>query len=316
MTKQLITVSIFVPLIITASLVSVHQIKVNDTKQNITILADQVSEANIRHTIEDLSAFHTRFYNSQTGKEAAEYLAKRAKDIAKARPEVTVELFQHDWLMPSVIVTIPGSSKPNELVVLGAHADGINWTGTDAPSRNGPKDPTLRSPGSDDNASGCATILEALTVLMSSGHRPARTVQFMFFSGEEMGLLGSMAIAKSYKDLHKDVKAMIQFDMVLWPSGRINFINDYVSKDLTKSTRELATSMGIENSEGPCGYPCSDHGSFTKYGYPSVFPFEAPFGKDDPYVHTANDTLENAGGTSQAPKFAKLAIGFIVKNAN
>jgi len=58
---------------------------------------------------------------------------------------------------------------------------------------------------------------------MKASFEPSRTVQFMAFSAEEVGLRGSQDIAESYAKEGRDVYAMMQFDMV-WAGGLVGTV--------------------------------------------------------------------------------------------
>lgn len=74
-------------------------------------------------------------------------------------------------------VDLRGETKPTEVLILGAHFDAVPGT-----------------PGADDNATGVAAALEVVRVL--SGRRHERTVRVMFFTAEEIGLVGSRTYAR------------------------------------------------------------------------------------------------------------------------
>jgi putative aminopeptidase FrvX len=57
--------------------------------------------------------------------------------------------------------------------------------------------PQQVAPGADDDASGIAPLLEVLRIALASGWKPKRTVKFMGYAREEVGLRGSNAIATS-----------------------------------------------------------------------------------------------------------------------
>ena len=120
-----------------------------------------------------MAAFNNRFYTSDTGVQAAHWIQTRWQAIAAKIPGASVELITHEgWPQPSVVMTIPGTDKADEIVVLGGHEDSINgWGSQDA-----------LAPGADDNASGIAVLTESARVLADSGFRPRRTVQFTFSS--------------------------------------------------------------------------------------------------------------------------------------
>ena len=76
----------------------------------------------------------------------------------------------------NIVAEIPGTDKPDEVVMLGAHFD--SWaSGT----------------GATDNAAGSAVMMEAMRILKTCGVRMRRTVRLALWTGEEEGLLGSHA---------------------------------------------------------------------------------------------------------------------------
>lgn len=70
-----------------------------------------------------------------------------------------------------------------------------------------------RAPGADDDGTGTVNLIEAFRVLVASGFAPSTPVEFHWYAAEEVGLLGSQAIATSYKSAGKSVKAFMQLDM-------------------------------------------------------------------------------------------------------
>ncbi len=86
----------------------------------------------------------------------------------------------------NILADIPGSSRSGEYVMAGAHLD--SWVAAD---------------GAVDNAAGSAVIMEAARILKSLGVRPKRTIRFALWSGEEQGILGSLA----YVDRHLATRA-------------------------------------------------------------------------------------------------------------
>jgi len=81
----------------------------------------------------------------------------------------------------NVIAEIPGSSKPNELVMVGGHFDSWHY-GT----------------GATDNAAGSAVAMEVMRILKSLNLKMDRTVRMALWGGEEEGLLGSRAYVKEH----------------------------------------------------------------------------------------------------------------------
>lgn len=298
----------------------IAQSKLNKSEQ--TIFADytlnqadlvtehiaRAEEFSIRATIQKLSSYKNRYYKSETGKESQAWLKSHWTDLTKHRSDITVEYFNHSsYPQPSVIATIQGES--DEVIVVGGHADSIaGWWGR----------ANAHAPGADDNASGTATVTETLKVLAQSGYRPAKTIKFMAYAAEEVGLLGSKDIAKQFKNKGINVVGVLQLDMTNHFGSRddITIITDYTNEAQNNFLGSLIDKYLPELSWGrdKCGYACSDHASWTSQGYPASTPFETKKSDMNRHIHTSRDTLDNMGGTADhALKFAKLALAYVIE---
>ena len=82
----------------------------------------------------------------------------------------------------NVVGEIPGCEHPEEIFVVGAHLD--SWD---------------LSEGATDNGTGSSSVLAAADAIVKSGSRPRRTIRFVLFTGEEQGLLGSLAYIKQHE---------------------------------------------------------------------------------------------------------------------
>jgi leucyl aminopeptidase len=283
-----------------------------DQASTVTPMVAQVAEKSIRDMIIKLSDFNTRYYKSDTGVKSSEFIRDTWAALAKKRNDIKVELYKHPkWPQASIIMTITGSEKPEEIVIVGGHADSIA----------GMFGGSGKAPGADDNASGISTITEVIRVLLNSDYKPKRTVQFMGYAAEEVGLLGSKEIATAYKQASRKVVGVMQLDMTL-RKGTVD--KDIVMMaDFTNTAQnEFLGRLIDEYVKVPwgysrCGYGCSDHASWTANGYPASIPFESTMEDINHSIHTANDTLQSAGGDAKhAAKFAKLATAFVVELAN
>jgi hypothetical protein len=184
-------------------------------------------------------------------------------------------------MVPNVLATIPGRERAEEIVMLGAHYDHI---GRDAEGQGNCHGRTLDDGtadgicnGADDNASGTAVVVELARAMAQAGYQPERTLVFTLFSGEEMGLLGSKAMAASMPTTGPFAKgkvvAMINIDMV----GRLG------EKGL--AIGGVASSpqwMDILDGVGTFGMPIlydraittrSDHAAFYEKNIPVLFLF-------------------------------------------
>src|SRR5204862_8226338 len=81
----------------------------------------------------------------------------------------------------NTIAEIPGTDKKDEVVMLGGHLD--SWHA---------------ATGATDNAIGCAVMMEAARILKAIGVKPRRTIRVALWSGEEEGLLGSLAYVEEH----------------------------------------------------------------------------------------------------------------------
>jgi leucyl aminopeptidase len=280
-----------------------------DNRNAVNPMLAAASEPQNRQVILDLSAFPNRRYNQASGIASANWIKDKWTALAAGRPGTSVEFFTHPQNtspQPSIIMTIQGSTYPNEIVVLGAHQDSINLSGQ-----------TLPAPGADDDGSGVACLTEVIRVLMAKHFRPKRTVQFMAYAAEEVGLRGSNAIATSYRNANKNVVGVLQLDMTNYKGSLGNdvvIIQDFTNGPQNQFLLDLiaAYEPGLVINLSNCGYACSDHASWSNRGYPASFPFEAPMGDDNPFIHTADDTIAQSGNNAtQALKFTKIAISYV-----
>lgn len=173
------------------------------------------------------------------------------------------------------------------------------------------------------------TILEAFRSLMSNSTiakgEAEQTIEFHWYAAEEVGLLGSGHIFRSYAEEGRDIAAMLNQDMTGYTAGykannmtpKFGLVTDNVDVPLTDFVRRIITAYtSTEAGDTKCGYACSDHASATKAGYPSAFVFEGEMKtvNDNPYVHTAEDRIETVDFEHML-EHAKLVVGFVVELA-
>jgi leucyl aminopeptidase len=280
---------------------------INPTHQKyVTALFPGISQIELQQYNDKLSSFFTRYYTTDTGRDAASFIKAEFEKGKAKNPAINVEFFSHSWKQPSVIARIPGQGDlADELVIIGAHEDSINGGATG------------RAPGADDDASGSSTVLEAFRVLVAAGYQPQRTVEFHTYSAEEVGLRGSQDIAAKYQKDGKVVYSMMQLDMTLYTKSgttpQVGIITDYVNADLTAFLRKLVTAYStLKSVDSQCGYGCSDHASWTKAGFSSCFPFESSFANRNSYIHSTQDDIAKLN-IVHGVEFVKLALGFIVE---
>ncbi len=117
---------------------------------------------------------------------AAEDYRKLAR-LAKGSEPVTLEIdtrvtfHEGDSKANNIIADLPGRDPKAGYVMAGAHLD--SWVAAD---------------GATDNGAGSAVVMEAARILASLGVQPKRTIRFALWSGEEQGILGSIAYIEQH----------------------------------------------------------------------------------------------------------------------
>lgn len=181
-----------------------------------------------------------------------------------------------------------------EYIVIGAHYDhlGLGEQDSLAPSLAGQV-----HPGADDNASGTAGVLELARLFAARRGSLQRSVVFLAFSGEELGLLGSnYYVSHPLKPLDKAV-AMINMDMI----GRVRNGKLYVGgvgtgSNLKPLVEEAAKQSAFQLDYSAGGYDASDHTSFAAKQVPVLFFFSGLHGD----YHKPSDTWDKIDGPGTA----------------
>lgn len=257
-----------------------------------------------------------------TDTEAAERLPMAQAKPGKALPDLRISLAAKpvDVTQPAhnVLAWIPGSEHPEELVILGAHYDHIGTDGNGifcGASPGGDPDDKICN-GADDNASGTAMVLEIAQAVADAGFTPTRTLVFAHFSGEEMGLLGSRALANEPPDVAPfdggEVVAMINLDMV----GRYRedpglMVGGVSSSDQWMPLLDATGSHGLTMTFERSVTGRSDHANFYRKKIPVLFFFT---GLHSDY-HRAGDHFDkiNQDGMST---IAKMVLDLTVAVAD
>ena len=206
---------------------------------------------------------------------AAEYLARRFQRIGlQPGPGGWFQTFTVDPTAPAaahaglangatgrnVVAVLVGHDRRlrNEIIIVGAHYDhlGTGGFGSLAPDSTG----RIHN-GADDNASGTAAILAIAKRLKE--HRPARTVVFIAFTGEEEGLLGSAYYTKHPLYPMDRTVAMLNFDMVgRLRNDRLIVYGAATALEWPRLLDSLNAGYHFDLRASGDGYGPSDHASF------------------------------------------------------
>ncbi|WP_352420378.1 M20/M25/M40 family metallo-hydrolase [Proteiniborus sp.] len=222
----------------------------------------------------DIAVARMREKNTQHGKIPA--INMRMKDcfhmVKNKAAKVKVEIIAEDIELTShnVVVTIEGSKYPDEIISFGAHYDSVPF-----------------STGVYDNGAGSVIIMELLRHFKENP--PIRTVKFVWYGSEEVGLLGSKAYLQTHEEELKKHLLMINVDV----AGSI------LGREKVLVTAEQSLVDYIDHMAKIKGFPLkveqsiysSDSTAFADTGIPSVtFCRFAPQG--GAFIHTRNDIID------------------------
>jgi len=161
--------------------------------------------------------------------------------------------------------------RKNEYIVVGAHYDHLGFGGPKSGSRT-PQETAIHN-GADDNASGVAGVIELAEKLNAEKPALQRSVIFVAFGAEEMGLVGSKYFLENCPVEVENIVAMINFDMI----GRFNAKKNSIAIGGTGTSKEAEKILEEINDDrfelglSPEGYGPSDHAAFYSNDIPVFF---------------------------------------------
>jgi hypothetical protein len=226
---------------------------------------------------------------ARAGSDLAEWIRRaEAREPPELRLRVTgaVEIERREGEVSNVIGRLPGSDpeRSREQIVIGAHYDhlGRGEFGSLSPAAGNEV-----HPGADDNASGAAGLV-ALARTLASGPRPARTLVFVAFTAEEVGLVGSARYVESL-EMPSEVAAMINLDMIGRLGGAgVTAFGAETAPAFADLVRRAAERRGLAVSFADGSHGPSDHSTFHGARIPALF---FTTGVHEAY-HTPDDRAE------------------------
>jgi len=239
----------------------------------------EIMSLNLRQTAYENGAVPAFSISYQDAKE----LAKYSKEIINIKTEQSTKKKK----ATNLIVDIPGTGIDKTLTIICAHYDSV-----------------ATSHGSNDNSAGSAILLKIAEHF--SLHRPLRDLRIIFFSGEEMGLLGSFAYARDFKEeLKNRMGLLINVDLSGDDIGFNSFVTlgtnemiGYIDGVLKENGLVFKSSLDIFSSD------CMP---FSVYEIPSVNIYRAG-GDSGFHVHTCQDTADRITQRGLEPTFQASLI--------
>lgn len=186
----------------------------------------------------------------------------------------------------NVLADIPGTEKPEEVVMIGAHLD--SWHA---------------ATGATDNATGVAVMMEAVRLLKTLNLKPRRTIRIALWSAEEQGLLGSKYhVAANYGTFEQPKPAfdhLVAYLNLDSGTGRIRGASVFgpeeaaaVVREALEPFRDLGVAGASASSSRREGG--TDSTSFSSAGLPAIGFFQDPIEYFQQTWHTNLDTYERA----------------------
>ncbi len=177
----------------------------------------------------------------------------------------------------------------SEYVVIGGHYDhvGYGYTGGSRSNEYGQV-----HPGADDNASGASGVLLAAEVLgrrFAGSNEPRRSILFLGFSAEEMGLIGSREFVKASPVEAGKITAMLNMDMIgRLRDSKLDVLGTGTAAGFSDLLKPMFDASGLTIEASPGGRGPSDHATFYGAGVPVLHFFT---GLHEEY-HTPRDTVD------------------------
>jgi len=264
------------------------QLPFGGSRDMVSEIVGQLSEDSLKSHIQNLQDFQTRLCITPQFFESAFWVA--AKYESYGLESVAVDTFDftfygNPYQSANVQAELPGTLEEPGIVLITGHLDAITYTS-----------PYEFAPGADDNASGCATVLEAARIL--SQYEFPNTLRFVCFGAEELGLIGSEYYAENSYNLGENIVAVMNLDMILYgpESNRALFVpynstSEFIAGMFGEVAGTYVPELELNVMYSP-GTTYSDHAPFWQNGYAALLGIEAAI-DDNPHYHQDSDILEN-----------------------
>lgn len=261
--------------------------KSKKTDANVQALLAGIDRARLTTTLQELTAFRTRWSLSPRLAGSRDWIAKQFTDFGYPSARVQkIEAKLPNGTVFDNVLCIPERLDQGFILVC-AHYDSISQKAD------------LDAPGADDNASGVAAMLEAARLFSKIALK--RGIMFAAFGGEEQGLHGSHAIANLAAQDRWPVDVVINLDMVgyLDPARPTNIVVEYDQGNVDPKNDAAAKAFGLQMAQVAADYTAltvehtdiwnSDYMPFEAKGYPCIGLYDGA--ADSSFYHSTLDTV-------------------------
>ena len=177
----------------------------------IQAMVGAINADTLRKTLVEMGAWGSRFLMNDNKRVIAMTLVNRF--LSYGYTDVKLDSFYliiNNWgglsdssWQYNVVCTLPGTSAPKEVYIIGGHWDSICFP-----------DPFTDAPGVDDNGTAVAATFEIARVFKQFNYRPKATIRFTLFAAEELGLFGSRYASRESRMAGEDIRYMLNLDMI------------------------------------------------------------------------------------------------------
>lgn len=200
----------------------------------------------------------------------------------------------------NVVAKLDGAVEPDDWYIVGGHYDSTS------------QNPSVAAPGAEDNASGCAGVLELARIITTT--QPRATVLFICYSGEEQGLYGSeahVAALSAAGDLDK-VQAMLDMDMIGYTADAdldclletepfaVSLLDPFIDAAASYTQLRIVTTTSAWGS---------DHIPYLDAGVPALLTIENDWSQYPDY-HSTNDIPANLT-IAMAEEILRMNVGAV-----
>jgi len=268
----------------------------------------QVNTENTMGYIQQLEDFVTRRCNHSNSILAQNWLKEQYESFGLTTSTHNVSGVYPWWgggvvQSKNVIAIQYGTEFPNEFIVCGGHYDSFAYM---AP----------QEPGADDDASGCAGVLETARIL--SQYESKRSIIYCAFTAEECGLDGSGQYAQQCASQGMNILGYFNLDMTgyLRPGDPIHFCLIFPNSAQTLANYFLNICSVYfpqvpVTTHSNLSWGDSDHTSFNQKGYKGIWWFE-DINYDSPHIHTSNDKIgPSVNNPEQVKVFTQAMVASI-----
>jgi len=287
-------------ILLTFTLLQVFSCNVFAQTSDLTLreVLNFINKDSLNRTVQDMQNFESRLCTKTIGqnRKVAQYLADRLKVYGIENAHIdSFYVSGYNWLageyaqyMYNVLGTLQGTGGSDSTVIIGAHLDAISYDDAWILTAN--------APGADDNATGCAVMIEMARVMYEKNIKPFHNIDFMAYDAEEIGLLGAHYDAEKRSTANDNIIVMLNNDMVgnqpkdeiwkvslRWYTNSLD-ITEKAEQALNTYTTVIPVRSNASNSTG------SDSYAYFMKNYKVNFAIEQYF---SPHYHSEYDLTEN-----------------------